>query len=93
MSRKSLLQARVSHFQGKYLPHADHSAAASANGATPPDRILRLPEVLQTIGVGRTTLYKMIADGRFPAGIHISERIRGWRLSTILKFLASVEMQ
>ena len=72
-----------------------YQAPAVETAATPAkiDRIARLPEVLTLVGVGRTTLYAMIRDGRFPAALHISERIRGWRLSTIEKYLASLEVQ
>ena len=55
------------------------------------DRIARMPEVLALVGVGRTTLYKMVRDGRFPAPLHLSSRIRGWRLSSVEAFLSSVE--
>jgi len=55
------------------------------------DRIARMPEVLALVGVGRTTLYKMVREGRFPPPLHLSTRIRGWRLSSVEAFLSSVE--
>ena len=34
-----------------------------------PRRLLRLPEVLHRIGLGRTATYALIAQGRFPAPV------------------------
>jgi len=59
--------------------------------AAPIDRIARLPEVLLITGLGRTTLLKMVGEGRFPAPLRLSARVRGWRLSAILEFLANAE--
>lgn len=68
-----------------------HIDSPQAPAPTKIDRIARMPEVLALVGVGRTTLYKMVRDGRFPAPLHLSSRIRGWRLSSIQQFLASLE--
>ena len=57
------------------------------------DRVVRLPEVLLRVGVSRTTLYTMVRDGRFPAPLHLSTRIRGWRLSSVEAFLSSTEAE
>lgn len=70
----------------------NHSADGNVS-ATPEniDRVLRLPEVLRSLGIGRTTLYLLVRDGRFPAPLHVSTRVRGWRQSAINQYLASVE--
>lgn len=47
------------------------------NDNTMPDRIIRLPEVLDRVGVRKTTLYAMIKRGEFPAQIKLG-RISGW---------------
>ncbi|MFM0434862.1 AlpA family phage regulatory protein [Paraburkholderia strydomiana] len=57
-----------------------------------PDRILRLPEVLAMVGIGRTCLLAMVAAQEFPAPLKLTARIRGWRLSAIEAFLASKEL-
>ena len=46
--------------------------------STPPRRIIRLPEVMHKTGLSRSTLYRWIAQGRFPAQIAISGRMAGW---------------
>ncbi|WP_066794501.1 helix-turn-helix transcriptional regulator [Sphingomonas soli] len=51
------------------------------------DRILRLDAVLERTGLSRSTLYRRIADGRFPKQIAISTRCAGWRESAIAAWL------
>lgn len=41
------------------------------------DRIIRLPEVLDRVGVRKTTLYAMIKRCEFPAQIKLG-RVSGW---------------
>lgn len=42
-------------------------------------RIIRLKKVLEQTGLGRSTLYKMIAAGTFPAQVSLgSSRSVGW---------------
>ena len=41
------------------------------------DRIIRLPEVLDRVGVRKTTLYAMIKRREFPEQIKLG-RISGW---------------
>ena len=54
-----------------------------------PDRILRLKTVLERTGLSRSTLYRKIADGRFPRQIAISTRCAGWRESSINRWMMS----
>lgn len=53
------------------------------------DGVLRLPQVLQAIGVSRSTLYTMIRDGSFPAPLHLGARSRGWLKSEVTAWIAS----
>lgn len=41
-------------------------------------RLLRLPAVLDRVGVSRASLYRMIAAGEFPAPVHLSARSVAW---------------
>lgn len=47
------------------------------------EKILRLPEVLSTVGLSRSSLYTLIAKGDFPRQIRLSPRTSGWRLSDV----------
>ena len=40
------------------------------------DRFLHLPEVLSSTGLGKTKLYELIRNGRFPAPIKIDTASR-----------------
>jgi prophage regulatory protein len=50
-------------------------------------RILRLRAVLDRTGLSRSTLYRKIERGAFPAQVRISERCIGWRESDIDRWL------
>ncbi len=44
---------------------------------------LRLPSVLRITGLGRSTIYRMVADNRFPRPVRIGQRAVAWRLSDL----------
>ena len=48
-----------------------------------PDRILRLDAVLDRTGLSRSTLYRKVEQGTFPAQVQIAARCVGWRESAI----------
>ena len=53
-------------------------------------RILRTKEVLEILGVSKTTLYDMIEEGRFPRPSRISKRAVGWPSPVIDAFVESL---
>lgn len=53
-----------------------------------PDRIVRLKTVLARTGLSRSTIYRKIAEGTFPAQIRISSNGAGWRESDINRWVA-----
>ncbi|MGX5805804.1 helix-turn-helix transcriptional regulator [Bradyrhizobium sp. Arg314] len=52
-----------------------------------PDRILRLKTVLNRTGLSRSTIYRKIAEGTFPAQIKISINGAGWHESDINRWV------
>lgn len=52
------------------------------------DRIVRLKTVLTRTGLSRSTIYRKIAEGTFPAQIRISVNGAGWRESEINRWIA-----
>ncbi|QPC93280.1 AlpA family transcriptional regulator [Mesorhizobium sp. INR15] len=52
-----------------------------------PDRILRLGTVLDRTGLSRSTIYRKIAGGTFPAQIKISINGAGWRESDVNRWV------
>lgn len=59
------------------------------NGNEFPDRILSIAEVVAMTGLSEATIWREIHAHRFPKGVVISPRRRGWRLSDLLDWLAS----
>src|SRR5262245_52876717 len=45
--------------------------------------LLRLPEVIKRTGLGRTTIYKLVGQRKFPAPVQLSGRAVGWRAEQI----------
>ena len=52
-----------------------------------PDRIIRLKTVLARTGLSRSTIYRKIAEGTFPAQLQISANGAGWRESDINRWI------
>ena len=53
-----------------------------------PDRIVRLSTVLDRTGLSRSTIYRKIAEGTFPAQLRISINGAGSRESDINQWIA-----
>jgi prophage regulatory protein len=51
-------------------------------------QILRLPDVCQVTGLGRSMIYQLEAQQRFPARVHISARAVGWIEEEVQGWLA-----
>jgi prophage regulatory protein len=52
---------------------------AARDGGDPPSLFLRLPAVMRLTGLGRSTIYRMVADNRFPCPVRIASRAVAWR--------------
>ena len=55
------------------------------------ERLIRLPELLRTIGVSRATAYRYMDDGRLPKPIKLSSRCSAWKASAINDWLARLQ--
>jgi prophage regulatory protein len=54
---------------------------------SPQDRAVKLPELIQLTGKSKTSIYREMKDGRFPAGFSIGTRARAWSLNAINAWL------
>jgi len=52
-------------------------------------RLLRLRHVMERTGLGRTTVLDLVAQGRMPRPVAISDRAKGWIEQGIEAFLRS----
>ena len=55
--------------------------------------ILRLPEVKRLTGLSRSTIYKMISEGKFPRSVSLGSRAVGWRAINIRAWLQTREYE
>ncbi len=62
----------------------EHSAVQHAA-----DRALRLSEVCHRLGMSRTTLWRLMRDGKFPKPIPVSQRVFVWMESDIAAYIES----
>ena len=54
-------------------------AIAGRDSGDLPSLFLRLPAVMKLTGLGRSTIYRMVADNRFPCPVRIASRAVAWR--------------
>jgi len=68
-------------------PSAERAAGALANLVV--ETIIRLPKVQELSGLGRSTIYRLMATQQFPSAVRLGPRAVGWRLSDIAAWSAS----
>lgn len=61
--------------------------AHSAKPVIPRDRLLRLPEVESATGCKKSTIYKLMKEGKFPACVRITSRMSAWPESLVLQWV------
>ena len=54
-----------------------------------PERIVRLRTVIARTGLSRSTIYRKMAEGTFPAKLQISTNGTGWHESDINRWIAN----
>jgi prophage regulatory protein len=59
--------------------------------ASPALRILRIPEVSQRVGLARSSVWRMVKEGQFPAPRRLSQRAVGWPEGEVDAWLISRE--
>jgi len=52
-------------------------------------KVLRLAQVMDSTGLGRSTIYKYIAGGKFPIPLQLSERCVGWLEGEVQQWIQS----
>ena len=56
------------------------SQALTTSSSTQAPRLFaRLPTVMQATGLGRSTIYRLVASGAFPPPVHLGPRAVAWR--------------
>ena len=55
------------------------------------DRLVKLPEVMRRVGLGKTMIYRLIKQGRFPAPYKLSAFAARWSEREIMRWIADVK--
>jgi prophage regulatory protein len=58
-----------------------------------PDPLLRLPQVLSLVPVGRSTWWAGVREGRFPQPVKLGPRTTCWRKSDIIALIENAGKQ
>jgi prophage regulatory protein len=61
--------------------------AHATKPVTPRDRLLRLPDVEAATGCKKSTIYKLMKEGKFPACVRITARMSAWPESAIFQWV------
>ena len=54
-------------------------------------QIIRVREVMRMTGLARSTIYRWIADGRFPAPVRLGSHSVGWRMAEVEHWLKELK--
>ena len=53
----------------------------------PRDRLLRLPDVSDIVGIRKSTIYALMKEGKFPKCIYITSKTVAWPESAVLAWV------
>lgn len=67
----------MSDLEHEALPRPKHS-----------QRLIRLKEVQHRVGLGRSTIYRWMADERFPKPVHLGGHAVAWVLEDVEDWIA-----
>ena len=69
-------------------PNGTNSMPIHSQTFAPPVQILRLPQVCKVTGLGRSMIYQLESERRFPTRVRIGSRAVGWVESEVQRWLA-----
>jgi predicted DNA-binding transcriptional regulator AlpA len=72
---------------------SDTTANKIDRNTLPIDPLLRLPQVLAIVPVGRSTWWQWVSTGKAPKGIKLGEKTTAWRKSSIQKFVDDLDKE
>ena len=53
----------------------------------PRDRLLRLPDVSDIVGIRKSTIYALMKEGKFPKCIYVTSKTVAWPESVVLAWV------
>ena len=61
----------------------------AASMVLPPEGFVRLPVIIRIMGIGKTTWWAGVRDGRFPKAVKLGPRTSAWRVEDIRALIAN----
>ena len=52
------------------------------------ERLLRVKEVSELVGIGKSTVWAWVKEGKFPKPVKLSDRVTVWRESEVQTFIS-----
>ena len=71
-------------------PTEDGANAEHATSGPPPARLLRLPEVIDRVGLRRSAIYQRMSEGRFPKSRSLGPKCTVWVEEEIDAWIRSI---
>ena len=59
------------------------------NNVLPPEGFVRLPVIIRVMGIGKTTWWAGVREGRFPKAVKLGPRTSAWRVEDIRALIAN----
>jgi prophage regulatory protein len=85
---------------GDWPPSDENDADSDTSNYSEPtpeppanDTMLRMSDVVRLTGLSKSTIKRMVIDGRFPKPMHLSPRRRGWKGHEINSWLEALDQQ
>lgn len=72
---------------------SERQADANIRTVERPERLLRLPEVIERVGLKRSAIYQRMAEGRFPVSRSLGSRCAVWLESEIDAWIAGIAIR
>lgn len=63
------------------------------DGIEYPDRLLRIGDVKSHVGLGKSKIYALIAEGRFPRPYKLAPKAARWSEREILAWIDSIQAE
>jgi prophage regulatory protein len=78
--------ARLSSRRGVAVQDRDRASPPAGEVRDDPlaaRRLLRLADVVKLVSLSRSTIWRLMRDGRFPSGVHFGPRAVRWRAADV----------
>lgn len=91
MEKKLLVPITKSNFNDVLTSTRSAPKPKCTNHSHDPQRLLRLPQVLELIPVSKSCWWQWVRDGKAPQPIHLGDRCTCWRYGDIIALTKGVE--